>query len=154
MAFVDLDSIYHFQPPRSIGRPLKGRSEGRSAAWKLGASTVSSEHCSSVASVLKTKTSADLENREPVSCIDLTTPLLMETGGDLFDEPALSVKGMETVQGKALFLRCRWSFNNDFQILSRLRPISRRARRRTTRPSCPSRSCYAILEKHRSDSVR
>ena len=44
MAFVDLDSIHHFQPPRSTGRPLKGHAEGRSTAWKRSASTVSSEH--------------------------------------------------------------------------------------------------------------
>ena len=32
MAFVDLDSIYHFQPPRSISKPVRRRSDGRSTA--------------------------------------------------------------------------------------------------------------------------
>ena len=104
MAFADLDIIYYFQPPRSISRQLKGRSEGRSTAWKRGVSTVSSEYCNSIASIPKIKISVDLENRKPAGYIDLTTPSSIETGSDLFSELALSLRGTETVQGKALFL--------------------------------------------------
>lgn len=104
MAFVDLDSIHYFQPPRSTGRLLKGRSEGRSTAWNRDASTVSSEHYDPVASVPKTMTSVNLENCEPAGCIDLTTLLPMEVCGDPFGEPALSSRGTENVQGTAYFL--------------------------------------------------
>lgn len=103
MALVDLDSIYHFQPPRSIGKPLKGRLEGRSIAWNRGASAVSSEHYDSVASVPKTKTSVNLENCQSAGCINLTTPPPMETGGDPFGEPAQSLRSTENVQVKAMY---------------------------------------------------
>ena len=102
MAFIDLNSIHHFQPPRSAGRPLKERSEGRSTAWKRGASKISSDHDDSAASVPKTKTSA--ETSEPAGCVDLTTPPPMETGGDPFSEPALSFGGTKNVQGKPISL--------------------------------------------------
>lgn len=103
MAFVNLDSVHHFQPPRSTRSPLQERSEGHSTAWKRRASTVRSEHDGSLALVLKTKTGANLENCEPAGYIDLIHPLPIETGGDPFGEPALSLRGTETVQCKALF---------------------------------------------------
>ncbi|KAL9123615.1 MAG: hypothetical protein Q9217_006969, partial [Psora testacea] len=98
MAFVDLDSIHHFQPPRSTGRPLKGCSEGRSTAWKRGTPKVSSKHYDSVASVPKTKTIITLENWEPAGYIDLTTTLTTETNDDPFGGPAVSSRGTENVQ--------------------------------------------------------
>ena len=90
IAFVDLDSIRHFQPRRSTSRPLKGRSEGLSTARKHDASTVNSEYYDSVASMPKTMTNVNLESCELVGCIDLNTPLPMETGGNPFCERALS----------------------------------------------------------------
>lgn len=35
MAFVDLDSIHYFQPPRSAGRPWKGHLKGPSTVWSF-----------------------------------------------------------------------------------------------------------------------
>ncbi len=104
MAFVDLDSIHYFQPPRPLDRPLKGRSEHRTTPRKRDAFTISSEHYDSVASVPKTKTSGNLESCEPAGCIDLTYPPPMETGGDPLDKPAVSMRGTENIQGNTILL--------------------------------------------------
>ena len=131
MASVTLDAIYLSQPPPSTGRHLKARSEGRSTAWKRGASALSKERRNSMASALKISTNADLGN-----CVDLTSPLPIESVGDPFGEPAMGFGGTENAQGKVLCPWCRWPFSNDFQV-PRLDPNSRPVARRTATPSHP-----------------
>lgn len=98
MAFVNLDSIHHFQPLHPTGRPVKGRS----AAWKRGASTVSNEHSSPPALALKITASAGLKDYGLIESVDLTDNRPMETM-NLFGEPALDFGSTEVLQaqGKA-----------------------------------------------------
>ncbi len=94
MAFVSLQSVHHFQPPRSAGRPVKGCS----AARKRGASTVSNAHKNPMAHTPNVSPSARLADFDLIECVDLTTSLPVESR-DSFGESALGFGGTENAQG-------------------------------------------------------
>ena len=145
MASISLDSIYHYQPAPSRGRPVKGRSAARSR----GTSVASSKHKDSVALAPPIPPSARSEDYDLIECVDLTTSLPMEAI-DPFGEPAPGFGGTENAPGNVHCPRCRWDLNDGFQILPRPGLLSWPATRRTMAASHPLRSCCAVLAKHPS----
>lgn len=148
MASVCLNSIYHYQPAPSRGRPVKGRS----TACNRGASAASSKYKDSIALAPNVPPSAGLGDYDLIECFDLTTSLPMEAI-DPFGEPALGFGGTENAQGNVHCPRCRWPLNNGFQICSRLGLLLWPVTGEMTGSSHPVRSCCPILEKHTSHNT-